>query len=337
MEDAFVRDGWYAAAWSEEVTRVPLERWVTGLPLVLYRKEDGTPVALEGTCPHRAYPLALGRVKGDDLECGYHGIAFGCDGACVRVPGGGRAPHAMRVAAFPLVERGGLIWAWPGDPARADPSRIAERWLADPAWACVHGTKLLDCRSTLLIENLMDLSHETFLHPESIGDGHVAATPLVTEVFDDHVSASRTMPNIDPAPLFVRAGVSGKIDRGQIAEFWVPGLCLTIASATPRAPGQPTLRWTVIHCVTPETATRTRYLWAVARNYALGDPDVDRTWEQGTNRVFDQDVAALNAQERRLQSLASDHQELSVEGDAAALAARKMLRERRRAEQLAAV
>lgn len=334
MEATFVRNGWYATAWSEEVTRSPLERWVTGLPMVLYRKEDGTAVALEGTCPHRAYPLALGRVKGDDLECGYHGITFGCNGACVRVPGDQRAPNAMRVRAFPLVERGGLIWSWPGDPGRADPAGIAERWLADPAWASVHGTKVLECRNALLIENLMDLSHETFLHPETIGDGHVAATPIVTEVFDDHVSASRTMPNIDPAPLFVKAGVSGKIDRGQIAEFWAPGMCLTIASATPRTPGQPTLRWTVIHCVTPETETRTRYLWAVARNYALGDPNVDETWHQGTNRVFDQDVAALNAQEQRLQRLGTDRQELSVQGDTAALAARKMLRERQRAEQL---
>jgi vanillate O-demethylase monooxygenase subunit len=333
MTEQFVRNGWYATAWSEEISDAPIERWVTGIPLALYRTAGGTAVALEGTCPHRAYPLALGRVRGDALECGYHGITFGSDGRCVRVPGDQRAPAALGVRAFPLVERGGLIWTWPGDPARADPAQVVERWLADPSLASVHGTKILECRATLLIENLMDLSHEAYLHPETIGDGAVAATPTVTEAFDDHVSSARTMPDVEPAPLFKKAGVTGKIDRGQIAQYWVPGLCLTLGSATPRTPGQPTLTWTVIHCVTPETASRTRYLWAVARNYALGDASVDETWRAGTNRIFDQDVAALNAQEARLRTLPPDRIELSVGGDAGALAARKLLRERLRAEQ----
>ena len=335
MTDQFVRNGWYATAWSEEVTDAPIERWVTGIPIALYRTSAGAAVALEGTCPHRAYPLALGRVRGDDLECGYHGIAYGSDGRCVRVPGDQRAPANLGVRAFPLVERGGLIWTWPGDAEKADVAQLAERWLADPSLAAVHGTKTLECRALLLIENLMDLSHETYLHPETIGDGAVAATPIVTETFADHVSSARTMPNVEPAPLFKKAGVTGKIDRGQIAEYWVPGLCLTLARATPRTPGQPLLTWTVIHCVTPETATRTRYLWAVARNYALGDASVDETWHSGTNRIFDQDVAALNAQEARLRTLPADHVELSIGGDAGALAARKLLRERIRAEQAA--
>jgi vanillate O-demethylase monooxygenase subunit len=326
----FVVNGWYAAAWSEEIGRELIERWICGIPMVMYRREDGTPVALDGTCPHRGYPLARGRLKGDDVECGYHGVTFGCDGGCVRVPGTDRPQKAMRVAAHPLVERGGLIWIWPGDPARADEALIAERWLADPAWASVHGTKLIDCRASLLIENLLDLSHETFLHADSIGEAGVAEAPITTEVSDRHVSAKRVIPNVPPAPLFQKAGVHGNIDRGQDAQFWAPGLCLTLASATPRAAGEPRLRWSVIHCVTPETATRTRYLWAVARDYAIDDASVSETWRRGADAVFDQDVAALEAQEARLATLPADHLELSIPGDAAALASRKLLREHAR-------
>ena len=92
----FVRNAWYAAAWSEEIGRELVERWICGMPVVFYRREDGTAVALEGTCPHRQYPLALGRLKGDRIECGYHGITFGCDGACAH----GRPAKDPRGAAI---------------------------------------------------------------------------------------------------------------------------------------------------------------------------------------------------------------------------------------------
>jgi vanillate O-demethylase monooxygenase subunit len=57
-----------------------------GEPLVFYRKENGDPVALENRCAHRHAPLHLGRLVGDDLQCGYHGLTFGCDGVWRRTP-----------------------------------------------------------------------------------------------------------------------------------------------------------------------------------------------------------------------------------------------------------
>jgi vanillate O-demethylase monooxygenase subunit len=329
----FILNGWYAAAWSEEIGDALLERWICEKPLVFFRSTSGAPVALDGTCPHRGYPLALGRRDGDAIECGYHGITFDCTGACVGIPGGATPQRAMRVGAYPLVERGGLIWIWPGDRQLADESLIAERWLADPNYAAVHGTKVLECRAQLLIENLLDLSHETYLHAGSIGERGVAENPITTTVSDRHVSAKRVIPNVEPAPLFKKTGITGRVNRLQDAQYWVPGLCLTLAGMDPLDGSGNKSRWAVIHCVTPETATRTRYLWAVARDYAIGDAEVDAMWQTGASGVFDQDVAALKAQEARLQALGSRFFELSVPGDAAALASRKLNREHLRAER----
>jgi vanillate O-demethylase monooxygenase subunit len=322
----FVRNAWYAAAWSEEIGRELVERWICNVPIVFYRTEDGTPVALEGTCPHRQYPLALGRLKGDNLECGYHGITFGCNGACVHVPGEHRAPNAMRVREFPLHERGGLIWLYAGDPSKADPANITEQWLGVPGWKAVHGTKILEGRAQLLIENLMDLSHEAFLHPETIGNASVAETPVVTDTTGTHVRATRLMKNIPPPPFFAKFNTGPSIDRTQIAEFHEPSMVLTRATAAATLPGFATLNFVVMHLVTPETPTRTRYNWAVCRDYALDDPWVDEMWQNGTSAIFDQDVAALAAQEARLQRLPADHIELSIPGDAAALATRKQMK-----------
>jgi phenylpropionate dioxygenase-like ring-hydroxylating dioxygenase large terminal subunit len=65
----------------------------------------------------------------------------------------------------------------------------------------------------------------------------------------------------------------------------------------------------------------------------LGDEDVSETWRRGSDSVFQQDVDALNAQEKRLACLPPDHVELSIVGDAAALASRKMIRARLRTER----
>ncbi len=329
----FALNGWYAAAWTEEIGRTPLERWICGRPLLMYRTLDGRAVALDGSCPHRGFPLVRGTLQGDVIRCGYHGIAFDASGACAGVPGEEHVAAAMCVHAYPLVERGGLIWIWPGAADLADPATIVDRWLTDPAWVAVHDTKIVEGRQSLLIDNLMDLSHETYLHPDTLGNA-VAETPILTESFPDHVRLTRMMLDIPPPGLFRKMGLDGTIDRGQRAEFHPPGLCLTIVHATPRN-GGPTLRWTVMHMLTPETATRTRYLWATARDFALDDASIDDAWLTTTNMIFDQDAEAIAAQEQRLQELGESFRELSVGKDAGGLAARKLQRERLRAEQSA--
>ncbi|MEO0033735.1 MAG: hypothetical protein RIS94_3493, partial [Pseudomonadota bacterium] len=72
-----LRNAWYVAAFGSEVTRALLARTILNQPVVLYRKEDGTAVAVGGRCPHRHFPLGASCLKGDSIVCGYHGIAFG--------------------------------------------------------------------------------------------------------------------------------------------------------------------------------------------------------------------------------------------------------------------
>src|SRR3954470_12312878 len=81
-----VMNGWYIGAWSDEVGRALMQRWICGRPVCFYRLSDGSVNAVEDRCPHRRYPLSLGRLGGDDvITCNYHGYRIDGSGTCVGV------------------------------------------------------------------------------------------------------------------------------------------------------------------------------------------------------------------------------------------------------------
>lgn len=70
----YLKNAWYVAAWDHELGREPLAVTMLEERIVLYRRTDGKPTALEDACPHRKLPLSMGHIKGDEIECGYHGL-----------------------------------------------------------------------------------------------------------------------------------------------------------------------------------------------------------------------------------------------------------------------
>jgi vanillate O-demethylase monooxygenase subunit len=65
----FLRNYWYVAGYDHEIGRRPFRRVIMGEPIVFYRLEDGTPVALQDRCAHRHLPLSMGKLVGDTLQC----------------------------------------------------------------------------------------------------------------------------------------------------------------------------------------------------------------------------------------------------------------------------
>ena len=231
----FAKQHWYAAASADEVGRDPLGRTVCGEHLVLFRREDGTAVALDDRCSHRGYPLSVGSLVGDEIQCGYHGLRFDSCGTCVWAPGQERIPSRADVAARPVIERGPWVWVWPGDPELADPDALpAMAWLDSDGWATVHGLEPLAARAGLLIDNLLDLSHETFLHAGYIGTPEVAETPIATRVEGNVVHVSRRMESVECPPFYAEStGLSTPIDRWQDIEYHAPGCYLLHVRVAP--------------------------------------------------------------------------------------------------------
>ena len=177
---SFPQNAWYAAAWDYEIKRELTARTVCDKDIVLYRRTDGQVAALEDACWHRLLPLSLGHLKGDEVVCGYHGLIFNPAGRCTFMPAQETINPSAYVRAFPVVERYRLAWVWMGDPALADPDQVPDfHWNSDAPWVGEGGTFYkLQCNYRLVIDNLMDLTHETFVHAGSIGDDAIARNPF---------------------------------------------------------------------------------------------------------------------------------------------------------------
>ena len=167
----YVLNTWYPLTWSRNVGRELSAHRVVERDVVLFRSQDGKVVAMEDACPHRLLPLSMGRLKGDAIECGYHGVVFDCTGKCMRVPGQEMIP-ANAVVTFPTHENMGLVWIWMGDPALADVSKVFDLpQYHDPAWSAVEGDAQVYRTNYLsLCDNLCDPAHVSFVHQTTLGN-----------------------------------------------------------------------------------------------------------------------------------------------------------------------
>ena len=342
MNAAFPREHWYVVARRGELGPELLARKVCGEHLVLYRTSAGQPVALNDRCSHRAFPLSAGRLVGDEIQCGYHGLRFDACGTCTWAPGQDRIPSRANVPTRPLVEQGHWIWVWMGDPDAPDHDALpVTPWFEDEGWATVDGLEPLAANYGLLIDNLLDLSHETFLHAGFIGTPEVAETPIDTTTSRTAggatvVHVSRHMAGVECPPFYAEStGLQSPIDRWQDIDYRPPGyyqLNVRVA-ATGTEPGpdgrdDDAAHVIVLYAITPVDESHTLDFWAVSRDFAVGDTAVDEFLETMNRTVVLQDVEALNLLQSRLaeaRNAGVEEREVSFKFDTGALTARREL------------
>jgi vanillate O-demethylase monooxygenase subunit len=332
-----VRNGWYVGAFSDEVGRTLLQRWICGRPVCFYRLSDGSVTALEDRCPHRRYPLSLGRLAEDDvITCNYHGYRIDGSGTCVGVAEQPDQPKNARVHRFPLVERHGLVWIWPGDPDRADPAAIPDAaWATDPDWTEVHGVLPVKARQVLLVENLLDLTHETFLHPTTIGNAAVAATPISVVGEGSRVSFVRHMIGIEAPPFYQKSmGLTSPVDRWQDGDFHAPGVFVLNIRIAPTGTEEPAgFHMKVLYGMTPATSNETHDFFVLGRDFRTDDAGLSEFQLQQQLSVMREDVDALEIQEVMVATDPPGTVESSIRSDVAGIRGRRLLERMARAEQ----
>jgi vanillate O-demethylase monooxygenase subunit len=308
----FLRNAWYVAAMSHEIDDRPLGRTICGEPIVFFRGPDGAVAAVEDFCPHRGAPLSLGRVVEGRLVCGYHGLEMGCDGKAVAMPGQ-RVRGFPPNRAYPTQEKYGFIWVWTGDAAKADPATIhTPEWAEHPQWAYGGGLYHVKCDYRLMIDNLMDLTHETYVHAGSIGQKEIDDAPPTTKVDGDEVVISRFMNGII-APPFWRLALRSldlpddqPVDRWQVCRFTPPSHVMIEVGVALAGQGgfeaDPAVKASsvVVDFLTPETETSMWYFWGMARRFRPHDKALTAQIREGQQKIFAEDMEVLERQQQNL-------------------------------------
>ncbi len=333
----FLHNAWYIAAWAEELSTDQLfTRTILNAPVLLYREPSGAPVALSNICPHRFAPLHKGRLKQGSVECPYHGLAFGSDGRrCMHNPhGDGHIPKNLKVRSYPIIERFGAIWIWPGEPERADASLLPDFNFIDPTYrVTAHSHAYIKANYMLIAENNLDFSHIQFVHPGSVGTEKVANGQIEFKQKGNVVwSKRRVFQEEPPAPVAKIRGIPEGvlIDRLFEARWEAPGFFTLVIEVTRSGT---TERLSPIvesaQCLTPETETTTHQFFAAGLPKETGEAGQKFVQGAVNNAVFAfnvEDCPILEAQqqimgEREFMSL----QPVLLPIDGAAIRARRTL------------
>lgn len=327
----FLRNAWYAAGWDEALGSAPLALKVLGEPVVIYRDSSGAPTALADTCPHRFAPLSLGRVDGDTIRCPYHGLEYDKTGACIRNPhGAGAITSALKVRRYPTVVQDGLIWIWMGEEGLATAVRPPKYdFLTGPGVKVIRGYLSVSANYQLVMDNLLDLSHAEFLHPFIAPPGTASSIKYRSAEEGERVSAFHSMPGQSNTPLFRL--VLPEVDQinGRAHMHWEAPANMYLDTGVIPLDGGPEdgAAMPQVHLLTPETETSTHYFWAVSRDRAIDDLQLDEMLRAGISNAFEnEDEPMIRAVQERMQGRALlDMNPALLPMDAAAIRARRIL------------
>lgn len=345
----FLRNAWYVGAWSHEVQgETLLARKLLGDQVVFFRKTSGEVAALRDRCSHRFAPLSIGRHEGDCVRCMYHGLVFDGEGKCTEEPGRSRPAPGLDVRSYPVVERWKQVWIWMGEPALADPALIPDCTFQDsPEWASIPAYIHYDADYRLILDNLMDFSHLTFVHEKTLGGSHsIAATRPKIEQFEGGVRMTRWYPGEPDIAPYLRGFETfrGPVDRWHIYELTVAGNVFNMDSGSaPAGTGAPegnrvpeAMQFHATQIVTPETERSSHFFWTYAHNFNIHDAELTQKLANRIAEGFVEDKDMIEAQQKVIDEDGEDGMGYILADNGLALF-RRMLEERLRAEQQPAV
>jgi phthalate 4,5-dioxygenase oxygenase subunit len=189
---------WLPVLLAEELPDVdcpPVRVTLLSERMIAFRDTSGKLGLIDEFCAHRGVSLWFGRNEENGLRCPYHGWKYDTTGQCVEVPSEPAESgycEKIKLKAYPLVERGGLLWTYMGPP-ELQPELPMYEWAMVPASHRHISKRVQQCNYLQSMEGGLDSFHSTFLHRMSTGDD-----PLLKR---DPTSAA--LLKADPHPVFV--------------------------------------------------------------------------------------------------------------------------------------
>lgn len=248
-----LRRCWQPVARLQDLEHGPQRAILLGEALAVFLTESGEPAVVADRCAHRGASLSMGKVRGESVQCPYHGWEWsGRDGACTRVPSlpdQRQIPARARIPAYPARAQWGLVWTALEEPLDGLPDLP---WFDSTAWTWGHGTPFeLPVAFGVMIENFRDVSHFAFVHQATLGALPEVIEPLEPERRGLEVTLRRKMqfgddaeavwgplremryhviaPNFTSAQIFTEEGercllhAARAISSTESAHYWIEG------------------------------------------------------------------------------------------------------------------
>ncbi len=337
----WLRNCWYVIAWEHELADgAMVARTVLEEPILVYRGAHGV-VALADRCAHRAAPLSKGRREGDAVRCGYHGLLFAADGRCVEAPGVASIPAKACVRTYPVVSHNRWVFVWMGEPALADPALLPDNGPCDdPDWVYKPGYLHYDTPYLLICDNLLDFSHLSYVHENTLGGATaIAQAPAKVARLAHGIRVERRVPDVPPPPFWTSFQTfAGNLDRWFDYDFLLPGTLLMSSGGVPAGQSPEDLTGGIemrsCQTLTPETRNSTHYFFQQSHRSHITDPGVTQAIFDGLLRAFEEDRDMITAQHEALLQT-PDVEMVAMPMDVALIQFRRLLQARQREEQLA--
>jgi phenylpropionate dioxygenase-like ring-hydroxylating dioxygenase large terminal subunit len=314
---AILAKHWYPVALSREVGEGPASACLLDEPLVVYRA-GGQAVVANDICPHRGVPLSLGSGDRTGVTCAYHGLHFGADGSCDRVPAhpDSKIPARLHLRTYPAVERYGLIWTCllPADPAQVpDMPHWDEpdfQQITCPSFdvAAFAGRQL---------EGFLDVAHFGFVHKDTFGDPADTVVPDYTPVVGKHGFSVDYWSTVGNYP---HGGKTGEPDFLWLRRFdaHLPFTATLVVHFPDEG------RLCIMNAASPVSARKTRVFVPIARNFDTDQP-VQDVYDFNL-RIFEEDRAIVEVQ--KPENLPLDPRlEVNIPADRSSVAYRRGLRD----------
>ncbi|PZU07233.1 aromatic ring-hydroxylating dioxygenase subunit alpha [Sphingomonas sp.] len=282
---------WYPVALVREVDAGAVPATLLDEQLIVYRSADGAIVVANDICPHRGVPLSMGSYDGASVACAYHGLRFGAEGRCIKIPAhpDRSIPSQFHLATYPMIEAYGLVWTCLA-PDEHEPAMLPPmpHW-TDPGfqqiicpWMDIFGF------AGRQLEGFLDVAHFGFVHADTFGDPDNVKVPDYKPVRHTHGFEVEYRSSVGNYPI-------GAVERGREGFEWLRHFNVHLPfTATLVVHFPEGGRLVIMNAASPVSARHTRLFAPIARNFDTDLP-VQDVYDFNA-RIFAEDKAIVETQ-----------------------------------------
>ena len=254
---------WYPIALARDISAKPIGTMLLDMPLVIYKMGEEIIVARDA-CPHRGVALSLGQNDGQGIVCRYHGLRFGSQGKCNRIPAHPEQNISERfhLKTYAAVEKYGLIWCSLSADQLSAPNIPQMPYWDDADYQQLVCPQIdIKCFAGRQLEGFIDVAHFAWVHPDTFGDPENAEVPHYQTTETDYGFSADYISEVGRYPIGIEQ--RGKEDFKWLRHFEI-SLPFT-ATLTIHFPDD--AKQVIMNAASPMSARSTRLFAPICRNY----------------------------------------------------------------------